>query len=105
MKPISTIEMPMLSNETDDDAPALTQTDFDCATFRVNGKVVGREVWQTAVCTQIGKHPVSLLLDDEIIAFFKAQAEREGEDYQSYINAVLYHAMQRLKTTHSNQPY
>jgi hypothetical protein len=51
--------MPVIS-ETDDDAPPLTQADFNRATFRVDGQDVSREVWQAAVCGKTDKRHVSI---------------------------------------------
>lgn len=92
MKSVSTTKMPVIS-EADDEAPLLTQADFDRATFRVDGKDVSREDWQAAVCGKTDKRRVSIMLDAAVIDFFKAQAA--GKGYQTLINATLREAMQR----------
>jgi hypothetical protein len=44
MKPTSTTAMPDIS----DDAPHLTQADFERANFKVAGKLASKPEWQTA---------------------------------------------------------
>jgi predicted DNA binding CopG/RHH family protein len=36
-----------------------------------------------------GKTRISIMLDDDVIEFFRAKAESEGTGYQTMINAVL----------------
>ena len=52
MKQICTTETLVIS-EIDDDAPTITQADFDRAKFRVAGKEVSRQEWQRSVREQI----------------------------------------------------
>jgi hypothetical protein len=40
---------------TSDDAPKLTQAQFDRAKFRVSGKAVSKREWQDAVQSRIAK--------------------------------------------------
>ena len=92
MKSVSTTKTPVVF-EADDDAPPLTQDDFDRARFRVGARDVSRQEWQVEVQEQLGKQRVSIMLDAAVIAFFKAQAG--GKGYQTLINATLRDAMQR----------
>jgi uncharacterized protein (DUF4415 family) len=92
MKSVSTTETPVVF-EADDDAPPLTQADFDRATFRVGAREVSRQDWQAEVQAQLGKQRVSIMLDTAVVAFFKGQAD--GKGYQTLINATLREAMQR----------
>lgn len=70
-----------------DEAPQLTQADFDRAKFRVAGRDVSRAEWQAAAQAQVGQCRISLNLDAPIIAHFKALAG-EG-DYERLINDTL----------------
>jgi uncharacterized protein (DUF4415 family) len=75
------------TSDPGDDAPKLTQADFDRARFRVAGKETSRSEWQAAVRARIGKRRVSILLDAPIVEHFKALAgERE---YGALINDTL----------------
>ncbi len=57
----------------DDDNPAFTDEDFARAVVRVGGKIVPR------------KEAITLRLDADVLAWFKAQ----GPDYQTRINELL----------------
>jgi uncharacterized protein (DUF4415 family) len=94
MKKTSTSKTPLISDE----APEITQADFDRATFRVGGKEASRAEWQTAVRRRIGKHRVNIMLDAPIIDYFKEIAG--GKGYQTLINETLRRAMEseRLET-------
>ncbi|MDP1634217.1 MAG: BrnA antitoxin family protein [Gallionellaceae bacterium] len=83
MKPISTTKTPA----TTDDAPKLTQGDFDKARFRVGMKDVSRADWQAAVRTRVGKRRINIMLDAPIVEHFKALAGDRG--YQTLINDTL----------------
>jgi len=84
MKAPSSTDTPDIS---DDDAPELTQADFDRARLRVGGQDVNRAEWQAAVRARVGKQRIAILLDAPIIAHFKALA---GEhDYRALINETL----------------
>jgi uncharacterized protein (DUF4415 family) len=83
MKPISTIKTPA----TTDDAPKLTQGNFDKARFRVGMKDVSRADWQLAVRARIGKQRINIMLDAPIVEHFKALAGERG--YQTLINDTL----------------
>ena len=83
MKPTSTTATPDIS----DDAPKLTQADFDRARFRLGGRAVSRADWQTAVRGRTGKLRVSMMLDAPIVEHFKAMAGERG--YQTLINETL----------------
>jgi uncharacterized protein (DUF4415 family) len=84
MKQTSTTRTPVIS---DDDAPKLTQADFDGARMRVAGRDANRAQWQTAVRARVGKLRVNIMLDAPIVAHFKALAGNRG--YQTLINDSL----------------
>lgn len=83
MKPISTTKMPA----TTDDAPKLTQGDFEKARYRVGMKDVSRADWQAAVRARVGKQRINIMLDAPIVEHFKALAGDRG--YQTLINDTL----------------
>ena len=70
-----------------DDAPKLTQDDFDRASFRVGKKPVSKAKWQEAVRSRIGKQRINIMLDVPIVEHFKALAGERG--YQTLINDTL----------------
>lgn len=83
MKQTSTSKMPA----TSDDAPKLTQADFDQARFRIGGKDVSRADWQAAVRSRVTKLRINIMLDAPIVEHFKALAGERG--YQTLINDTL----------------
>jgi uncharacterized protein (DUF4415 family) len=83
MKPTSTTVTPPIS----DDAPKLTQADFDVARFRIGGEPASRADWQAAVRARIGKRRINIMLDAPIVDHFKALAGERG--YQTLINDTL----------------
>jgi uncharacterized protein (DUF4415 family) len=87
MKSISTTAMP----DTSDDAPPLTQADFDRARFTVAGQPVSKAEWQTAVRAKTGKQRINIMLDAPIVEHFKALAGERG--YQTLINETLRRAV------------
>ena len=87
MKPTSTTKMQASSDE----APKLTSADFAKAVYRVGGKDASHPDWQAAVHERLGKQRVSIMLDGEVIAFFKAKAGERG--YQTLINQALHGVM------------
>jgi uncharacterized protein (DUF4415 family) len=44
-----------------------------------------------------GKTRITIMLDDDIIEFFRAKAEAQGTGYQTLVNAALRAAMQDAK--------
>lgn len=64
-----------------DEAPPITAADMARAVRRVNLQPMPR------------KQKISITLDPDIVAFFKAQAGERG--YQTLINATLREAMQQ----------
>jgi len=96
MKQTSTIRTQAIS---EDDAPLLTQADFDKASFRVGGQAADRSQWQAAARARLGKQRVSIMLDGEVIAFFRAKAGERG--YQTLINQALHEVMagEQLEST------
>jgi uncharacterized protein (DUF4415 family) len=87
MKQTSSTKMPVTSNDASDDAPKLTQANFDNAKLRVAGRDVNRAEWQTAVRARVGKQRINIMLDAPIIEHFKALAGNRG--YQTLINDSL----------------
>jgi uncharacterized protein (DUF4415 family) len=103
MKPTSTTKTPAISDAAtaqqsnrakntrikiaDDDAPKLTQADFDRAQLRVGLKNVSRAEWQVAVRARVTKLRINIMLDAPIIDHFKALAGERG--YQTLINDTL----------------
>lgn len=83
MKQTSTIKMPAIS----DDAPTLTQADFDRARLRVGQKDVSLAEWQAAVRARVAKLRINIMLDAPIVDHFKALAGERG--YQTLINDTL----------------
>lgn len=73
--------------DTSDDAPRLTQADFDRARLRVAGKDVSRAEWQFSVRARVGKQRINIMLDAPIVEHFKAMAGERG--YQTIINDTL----------------
>ena len=88
-KQISTTKTSAIS---DDDAPALSQAQFDRAKFRVGKQNVNRGEWQKAVRGRIAKQRISIMLDAPIIARYKAIAGERG--YQTLINDTLRRAVE-----------
>ena len=74
--------LPTVDDDDPDEIPPITQADLDRAVYRVNFQSVPRK-----------KHKISITLDPDIVAFFKAQAGERG--YQTLINAALREAMQQ----------
>ena len=83
MKPSSSTKTSVKS----DDAPKVTQADFDRAVYRVAGKNVTKPQWQAAMRARLGKQRISIMLDAPIIEHFKAAAGERG--YQTLINDAL----------------
>ncbi len=83
MKQTSTTKMP----DTSDDAPRLTQADFDRACFRIGPKDISRAEWQVAVRARVAKQRINIMLDAPIVDHFKALAGDRG--YQTLINDTL----------------
>ena len=89
MKQTSITKTPATS---DDDAPKLTQADFDGAKMRVAGRAASRAEWQTAVRARVEKLRVNIMLDAPIVEHFKALAGNRG--YQTLINDSLRRMIQ-----------
>ncbi len=77
---------------SEDDAPALSQANFDGASYRIGKQHVSRSEWQRAVRGRIAKQRISIMLDAPIIARYKAIAGERG--YQTLINDTLRRAVQ-----------
>jgi uncharacterized protein (DUF4415 family) len=89
MKRTSTTKMLATS---EDDAPALSQANFDGARFRIGKQIVSRTEWQAAVRGRIAKRRISIMLDAPIIARYKEIAGERG--YQTLINDTLRRALE-----------
>jgi uncharacterized protein (DUF4415 family) len=50
-----------------------------------------------AVIASPGKTRITIMLDDDLIEFFRAKAESQGTGYQTMINAALRAAVSRGK--------
>ncbi len=83
MKPTSITKTRAIS----DDAPKLTQADFDRAHFRLGKQPVSRADWQLAVRSRVGKQRINIMLDAPIVDHFKSLAGERG--YQTLINDTL----------------
>ena len=84
MKQTSTSRTPAIS---EDDAPKLSQADFDRARYRVGGGEATRADWQAAVRARVTKQRINIMLDAPIVEHFKALAGERG--YQTLINDTL----------------
>jgi len=51
-----------------------------------------------AVVASPGKTRITIMLDDDVIEYFRAKAEAQGTGYQTMINAVLREALSTTKT-------
>ena len=76
---------------TYDDYPEFSQADIDRAVFKVAGQSVDKATWQHHVKINLKKQRISISLDPDVIAFFKAQAGERG--YQTLINQTLRQIM------------
>jgi uncharacterized protein (DUF4415 family) len=88
MKRISTTK----TSARSDDAPKITQANFDRAEYRVGNKKVAKAEWQAAAQKQLGKKRISIMLDAAIIEHFKTAAGVRG--YQTLINDTLRRAVE-----------
>jgi uncharacterized protein (DUF4415 family) len=88
MKRISSTKTQAISDE----APKLSQKDFERAQFRVGGKDVGRAGWQAAVRARVEKKRINIMLDTPIVDHFKSLAGERG--YQTLINDTLRRAVE-----------
>ncbi len=50
-----------------------------------------------AVLASPGKTRITIMLDDDVIEFFRARAEAQGAGYQTMINAALRAAVEQMK--------
>ncbi|USX15912.1 BrnA antitoxin family protein [Oxalobacteraceae bacterium OTU3CAMAD1] len=52
-----------------------------------------------------GKTRITIMLDDDVIAYFRDEAEAQGTGYQTMINATLRDAIKNIdKRNKDNQP-
>lgn len=84
-----------------DDAPELTGEEVDRpdAVWRVGSRVVSAEEGKAKFRKRLSKKQVNMLLDQDIIEYFKTKAG--GRGYQTLINDTLRAAMEgeRLEDT------
>lgn len=66
MKQTPSTKTPDTSKDVGDDAPKLTQADFDGAKLRVAGRDVNRAEWQVTVRAQIGDKPLRRVIRKEL---------------------------------------
>jgi hypothetical protein len=57
-----------------------------------------------AVVPSSGKTRITIMLDDDVIGFFRSEAETRGVGYQTRINAVLREAMGQTRQTAGEAP-
>jgi uncharacterized protein (DUF4415 family) len=81
------------STEHLDDAPELTEADLSRAMYKVAGQTVNKSDWQQSARASLRKQRISITLDPDVLAYFKAQSG--GKGYQTLINAALRDAMQK----------
>ena len=55
-----------------------------------------------AVIPSPGKTRITIMLDDDVIEFFRAEAEARGTGYQTMINSALREALASAKGTRSD---
>jgi len=57
-----------------------------------------------AVLPSPGKTRITIMLDDDILEFFRVEAETRGSGYQTMINAALRNVMQQANCNYDNEP-
>ena len=95
------------SKRASDDARPITDADWARAKYRVSGKDVDKTEWQAAARAQLGgKQRITILVDGDVLAAFKAKAGERG--YQTLINQALRQSLERetleatLRQAHGN---
>jgi uncharacterized protein (DUF4415 family) len=78
-----------------DDAPELTGEELTQAggRWKIAGKPVSAAKGKAAFRATLGKRQVNMMLDNAVVAHFKARAGRRG--YQTLINEALKEAISR----------
>lgn len=56
-----------------------------------------------AVIATTGKTRITIMLDDDVIAFFRAKAETQGTGYQTLLNSVLRDAIRSSTGPKANE--
>ena len=77
MKQTSSTVMP----GTSDEAPRLTQADFDRAKFKVSGQEASKSEWQSAVRTKTGKQRINIMLAKNTRIVRAASASKTTPEY------------------------
>jgi uncharacterized protein (DUF4415 family) len=96
---LSKIDPYVVTRKEYEEIPEMTAADLRRARLRVGGKEVTPKAFSAAVKAKLGKQRVSIMLDAEVIEFFKARAGSRG--YQTLINQALQKTMQgeEIETT------
>ena len=81
------------SKRASDDARPITDADWARAKYRVAGKDVDKTEWQAAARAQLGGKRITILVDGDVLAAFKAKAGERG--YQTLINQALRQSLER----------
>lgn len=82
------------SKRASGDARPITDADWARAKYRVAGKDVDKTEWQAAARAQLGgKQRITILVDGDVLAAFKAKAGERG--YQTLINQALRQSLER----------
>lgn len=85
------VDAHVIQPEEFEEAPELSDADFDRAAFRVGGVQVDPKTWSAA--QRAAKHEkatADLQLDADVLAHFKAK----GPHWQAVVNAILRAAME-----------
>jgi uncharacterized protein (DUF4415 family) len=76
-----------------DDAPEITEADMERGEWFIGGVKVPPEEGKAAFREMLGKKQVNMLLDRQVIEYFKAKAG--GRGYQTLINETLKQVIER----------
>lgn len=74
-----------------EELPELTDADLSRATWKIGGMAVSEAEGKAAFSAALKKQKISITLDPDVVAWFKAKAG--GRGYQTLINATLREAM------------
>ena len=74
-----------------DEARPITDADWDRARFRIAGKDASKSEWSAAARERIGKERITIMIDADVLAAYKAKAGDRG--YQTLINQALRSAL------------
>lgn len=96
---LSRIDTHIIARKEYEEIPEMKDSDLRQARLRIGGKKATPKEFSAAVRAKLGKQRVSIMLDAEVIEFFKAKAGSRG--YQTLINQALQKTMQgeEMETT------